>query len=169
MKLHTRNKFGLLGGFELTLLLLLSLSQTKSADAQVFGEAARTEFFGGFGVRTFYSRINHTQLLFNGTKISDPNAPQVFVNQTPVAIVYGARPKLSLIAVMPMVRRTRDSASGGQRISETDFGLGDITFFAKYRFYKKDVFLASRQFALQFGVKLPTSLIWVGLINRFWS
>jgi len=50
-----------------------------NAKAQVFGEAARTEFFGGFGVRLFYGRINKTDLLINGDEISDLNAPKVFV------------------------------------------------------------------------------------------
>ncbi len=154
--MKTRNKPELIRGFYLTFLILLSLSLTKSADAQIFGEAARTEFFGGLGIRTFYSRINRTQLLLDGDKISDPNAPKVFLNLTPVAIVYGVRPKLSLIAVVPTVRRTFESTSGSRRVSETDFGLGDVTLLGKYRFYKQDAFLASRQLAFQFGVKLPT-------------
>ena len=36
--------------------------------------------------------------------------------------------------------------------------LGDVTLFAKYRFYKKDAFLKSRQGALQFGLKLPSGV-----------
>ncbi len=119
-----------------------------NAKAQVFGEAARTEFFAGFGVRLFYGRINKTDLLINGDEISDLNAPKVFVNMVPVAVVYGAMPKLSLIAVVPTITRTFERTVNGQRVSETDFGVGDMTLFAKYRFYKKDAFLKSRQVAL---------------------
>ena len=44
--------------------------------AQVFGEAARTEFFGGLGVRVFYGRINNTRLLSDGESIANPTAPE---------------------------------------------------------------------------------------------
>lgn len=137
-------------------ILACHLGLVTNVQAQVFGEAARTEFFGGLGIRTFYSRINKTQLLFNGNDISDSNKPKVFVNLVPVALVYGLRPKWSLIAVAPMVTRTFERTVNSQRISETVFGPGDVTLYVKYRFYKKDAFLASRQFAAQLGVKLPT-------------
>lgn len=117
--------------------LSFNVGTSRNAAAQVFGEAARTEFFGGWGVRIFYSRIN---------------TPKVFVNVAPVAVVYGALPKLSLIAVFPTITRTFEQGIN----RETDFGLGDITLLAKYRFYKKDVFLGSRQLAGQVGVELPT-------------
>jgi len=137
-------------------VLAFELWLSLNAQAQIFGEAARTEFFGGFGVRVFYGRINKTDLLMNGDEISAPNATKVFVNVVPVAVVYGAMPKLSLIAVFPTITRTFKRTVNGQRVSETDFGIGDITVFAKYRFYKKDAFLKSRQVALQIGMKLPS-------------
>ena len=121
-----------------------------------FGEAARTEFFGGLGIRTFYGRTEKTKLLRDGDEINDPNAREVLVNVVPVAVVYGALPKLSLITIVPVVDRSFDRTTGGQRLSETDTGIGDVTLLAKYRFYKKDAFLKSRQFAVQFGLKLPT-------------
>ena len=71
-------------------------------------------------------------------------------------VVYGALPKLSLIAIVPTISRTVERTIDGRRSSETDLGIGDITLLAKYRFYKKDAFLKSRQVALQFGLKLPT-------------
>ena len=148
------------GGLNLLFIFFLVLSfdfwLPLNAKAQVFGEAARTEFFGGFGVRLFYGRINKTDLLINGDEISDLNAPKVFVNVVPVAVVYGAMPKLSLIAVVPTITRTFERTVNGRRVSETDFGVGDMTLFAKYRFYKKDAFLKSRQVALQIGLKLPS-------------
>ena len=142
--------------FTFFLGLSFDLALPVRAWTQVFGAAARTEFFGGFGVRVFYGRINKTQLLMNGDEISDANAPKVFVNLLPVAVVYGAIPRFSLIAVFPTISRTFERPVNGQRVSNTDFGVGDIVLFAKYRFYKKDYFLRSRQFAFQVGLKLPT-------------
>lgn len=138
------------------LVLSFDLLLPLVAQAQVFGEAARTEFFGGVGFRVFYGRINKTQLLMNGEEISAPNSPKVFVNVVPVAVVYGAIPRFSFIAVFPTITRTVERPVSGQRVSDTDFGLGDIALFAKYRFFKKDYYLNSRQVAFQIGLKLPT-------------
>jgi len=124
--------------------------------AQVFGEAARTEFFGGLGVRVFYGRINNTRLLSDGESIANPNGPRVFVNAVSVALVYGLRPGLSLIGVVPSKGRTLKRTVDGGRISETDWGVGDITLLAKYRLYKRDSFSSSRQVGIQAGLKLPT-------------
>jgi len=127
-----------------------------TAHAQVFGEAARTEFFGGLGVRAFYGRINKTRLLLDGDEVRDSQNMNVFVNVVPVALVYGVRPGLSLITILPTLSRTIDRTVSGQHFAERDVGLGDMSVFAKYRFYKKDAFLQSRQLAVQIGVKFPT-------------
>lgn len=138
------------------LALASAILLPHSVLAQVFGEAARTEFFGGLGVRAFYSRVNKTRLLLAGEEIQDPQNMDVFVNLAPVALVFGARPGLSLIAILPTISRTFERTLGGQRVSEHDFGIGDMSLLVKYRFYKKDGFLQSRQLALQVGLKLPT-------------
>ncbi|MFQ5652864.1 MAG: transporter [bacterium] len=138
------------------LSLVSALLLPVSLNAQVFGEAARTEFMGGFGFRTFYSRINKTRLLVDGESMRGPDAPKVFVNMAPVAVVYGARPGLSLILMVPTIVRSFEQTRNGTRITQTDAGVGDLTFLAKYRFYKKDSFFKSRQIAVQAGLKFPT-------------
>ena len=147
--------------YQLFLLMLLS----ASAFAQVFSESARTEFFGGIGFRIFYGQINKTQFFVDGNKRDDPNAPEVFVNAVPAALVYGVSPGLSLIGVFPMlrrtlkrtiIRRTAERTINSVPLSDTDVGIGDIIFFAKYRLFKKTAFLRSRQLSLQAGIKLPT-------------
>lgn len=132
------------------------LGAASPSAAQVFGEAARTEFFGGLGVRVFYGRINNTRLLSDGDRIANPDGPKVFVNAVPVAVVYGLRPGLSLIGVVPSKGRTLKRTVDGRRISETDWGVADITLLAKYRLYKRDSFSSSRQVGFQAGLKLPT-------------
>ena len=59
--------------FATILGLLFDLLTASVASAQVFGEAARTEFLGGLGVRTFYGRINKTDVFRDGDRISDPD------------------------------------------------------------------------------------------------
>lgn len=144
------------GYFMIFLIRLIMLISSSNACAQVFSESARTEFFGGLGIRLFYNQTDKTQLLVNGDEVSDPDAPNVFIKSVPAAVVYGANPGLSLIAVIPSVSRTLERSVNGQRLSDTDAGIGDITIFGKYRFYKKDAFLRSRQIAVQLGVKFPT-------------
>ncbi len=140
----------------LLLLVIVGGLLSGEAQAQVFGQTARTEFFGGWGIRVFYSRINKTQLLIDGKAAGLPGTPEVFVNMTPVTVVYGVQPKLSLIGVFPLVSRTLERTIDQRRVSETDAGPGDIILYAKYRFYKQDRPRASRQFSAQLGVKLPT-------------
>ncbi len=137
--------------------LIVNLLPASGVQAQIFGEAARTEFFGGWGLRTFYSRISKTDLLREGNKIRSTEQPEVFINIVPFAVVYGALPKLSLLAVVPTISRSAENTVDGRRVSHSDFGLGDITLLAKYRFYKKNDFLRTRELALQAGLKLPTS------------
>jgi hypothetical protein len=129
---------------------------SQEAEAQVFGQSARTEFFGGFGIRVFYSHISKTQFVTNGDKSSSADTPNIIINAMPVTVVYGVSSRLSLIGVFPNIGRIYEQTVDGQRISESDFGLGDLMIFTKYRFYKKNRHLGSSQIAFQIGLKLPT-------------
>jgi hypothetical protein len=128
----------------------------SGANAQVFGQSARTEFFGGFGIRVFYSRINKTQFLINSNMSGNSGNPNIFINVMNFTVVYGALPKLSLIGVFPNIARTVERTVDNEQLSDTDFGLGDLILFAKYRFFKKNRHLGSSQIAVQAGLKLPT-------------
>lgn len=138
------------------LFLCLSFYGLGNAHGQVFGASARTEFFGGFGIRVFYSGISKTKLLLNGNRITNTDDSEVSVNLVPVTIVYGVSPRLSVISVLLPLRRTFKGRVNGQRVSNTISGIGDVMFLGKYRFYKKDGFLKSRQMAIHVGMKLPS-------------
>ena len=137
-------------------LVVIQTSTALPLSAQVFGEAARTEFFGGFGVRAFYARTDNSRLLSDGDRISNASGREVIVDAIPVAVVYGLRPGLSLIGIVPSVSRTFRYNVNERQVSETDRGIGDIRALAKYRLYKRYGYNTSRQIALQVGVKLPT-------------
>ena len=82
--------------------ILLTLCPAAAA-GQVFGAGARTEFISGFGLRTFASVEKRTRLVVDGVDAVDPSGAEVRVRTTPVAVVYGLRSRLSLVAVLPFV------------------------------------------------------------------
>ncbi|NIR47468.1 MAG: hypothetical protein GWN61_14365, partial [candidate division Zixibacteria bacterium] len=139
--------------FVLVSLILLLGSQ---ASAQIFSESARTEFLGALGIRAFYGRINKTDFVNNDKPPVTKKDQNIFINVLPVAVVYGLNPKLSIIGIVPTIRRSLERTGSGTKQNITNYGIGDVTLFGKYRFYKKDAFLKSRQLALQLGVKMPT-------------
>ena len=127
------------------------------ADAQIFSQSARTQFFTGFGIRTFGSYAELGTLLSDGDEIDDPLERTARVRVTPIGIVYGLRPGLSLQAVFPMVDKELTFAGPtGSRSSGSGYGLGDALFLAKWRFFKVDRPAATFQLALEGGVKAPT-------------
>jgi len=109
------------------------------AVGQVFGAGARTEFISGFGLRSFGAVETRDRLYVDGTDAVDPSGTEVRVRTTPIAIVYGLRARLSLVAVLPFVDK-RLSVSGGASPSLTSGagGLGDALFLTKWRFFKRD-------------------------------
>ena len=135
-------------------VLLLTL-QPGAADAQLFSDAARTEFFGALGVRTGMSVLRKTRLFLDGER-APGDAPEISVVATPLALVYGLRPGLSLIAVVPIVDRTYRGVGAGTQRAIGDRGLGDALLWVKRRFYKRDAGRHSRQLSVQFGLKLST-------------
>ena len=92
-----------------------------SVEAQVFGKGARTEFLTGFGFRTFVSVLEMTDPSADG----QTGSPVFRRRVTPLNIVYGARPGLSLIAVLPFVDTalTAPSSAAASEIGG-DGGLG---------------------------------------------
>ena len=127
------------------------------AVGQVFGAGARTEFISGFGLRSFGAFETRDRLSVDGTDAVDPSGTEVRVRTTPIAIVYGLRARLSLVAVLPFVDKQL-SLSGGASPSLTSGagGLGDALFLTKWRFFKRDQPLGTFQLATEVGVKAPT-------------
>jgi hypothetical protein len=68
---------------------------------QVFGAGARTEFISGFGLRSFGAFETRARLRVDGAGAVDPSGTAVRVRTTPIAVVYGLRGRLSLMAVLP--------------------------------------------------------------------
>ena len=136
--------------------ILLTLCPAVAA-GQVFGAGARTEFISGFGVRTFGSVETRSRLLVDGTDAIDPGGPALRVRTTPVAIVYGLRSRLSVVAVLPFVDKQLSFSGGAaQPLTAGAGGLGDALFLTKWRFYKRDQPLGTFQLATELGVKAPT-------------
>lgn len=127
------------------------------AAGQVFGAGARTEFISGFGVRTFATVEARNRLLVDGTAAVDAGGPALRVRTTPVAIVYGLRSRLSLVAVLPFVDKQLSFPGEVARAMTLGAGgLGDALFLTKWRFYKRDQPLGTFQLTTELGVKAPT-------------
>ena len=135
--------------------ILLTLCPAVAA-GQVFGAGARTEFISGFGVRTFATVETRNRLLVDGTAAVDAGGPALRVRTTPVAIVYGLRSRLSLVAVLPFVDKQLSFPGEAARAMTLGAGgLGDALFLTKWRFYKRDQPLGTFQLATELGVKAP--------------
>ena len=140
----------------LSVAILLLLCPAVAA-GQVFGAGARTEFISGFGIRTFASVETRNRLLVDGTDAMDLNGPAVRVRTTPVAVVYGLRSRLSVVAVLPFVDKQLSAPCGAaQPLTASAGGLGDALFLTKWRFYKRDQPLGTFHLATELGVKAPT-------------
>lgn len=128
-----------------------------SAGAQIFGRGARTEFISGFGIRTFVSFLEASDLLRNGQEVEDPLGRRFSVRVTPFVVAYGLLPRVSLIAMFPIVRKElRLATPTGSETLGGDTGLGDATLLVKWRFLKRDRGRGSFQLAVTAGVKTPT-------------
>ncbi len=140
----------------LSVAILLTLCPAVAA-AQVFGAGARTEFISGFGLRTFGAVETRDRLRVDGADVVDPSATEVRVRTTPIAVVYGLRARLSLVAVLPIVHKQLSSlGEAAQPLTAGAGGLGDALFLTKWRFYKRDQPLGTFQLATELGVKAPT-------------
>ena len=138
------------------LVIVVTLCPSIAA-GQIFGRGARTEFISGFGLRTFISVRERNRLLVDGTEVIDPAEREFRARVTPIGIVYGLRPTLSVITILPFVDKTLSRRDGAvqQRIGGAG-GLGDALFLAKWRFYKRDRGRGTFQLATELGVKAPT-------------
>ncbi len=140
------------GGLVVTMVLASLVP--GSARGQIFGKGARTEFISGLGIRSFVSLSEMDRFSVDGKKVDDPLGRAVHVRVTPIGLVYGVRPGLTLVAMLPFVDK-RLSFDDGRAIGG-DAGLGDATFLLKWRFYKIDRGAGTLQVATELGLKAPT-------------
>ena len=137
----------------LALALVVWVSQVE---AQIFAKGARTEFISGFGFRTFVSFLEADRRRVPVGDEADSEPRQRRVRATPLVVVYGVRPSLSVVAVLPFVDKVLGTPAGDLG---GDGGLGDSVFLTKRRFYKRDRGRGTLQFAVEGGVKAPTGSI----------
>lgn len=135
------------------LTCVLVVAWASPAEAQIFAKGARTEFISGFGFRTFVSFLEANRRRGGSGEGSDAEPRERRVRATPLVMVYGLRPALSVVAVLPFVDKTLGTGAGDLG---GDGGLGDSVFLAKWRFYRRDRGRGSLQFAVEGGVKVPT-------------
>jgi len=69
-----------------------------------------------------------------------------------LSLSYTPSPRLQLEAEVPISRTSFDDAV----MSASDVGLGNITVWSKYRFFRHVKTYGDRQAALRFGLELPT-------------
>lgn len=127
------------------------------ANAQIFGRGARTEFISGFGVRTFVSFLEFSDLLAAGSKIDDPARRSVSVRVAPVSLVYGLRRSVSVVGIFPFVdKRMSLSGPDGPTSVGAGTGIGDATFLLKWRFFRRNRGRGTFRLAVEGGAKTPT-------------
>ena len=130
----------------LAALSLAVATVDSPAEAQVVAPAGRTLFNEGVLLRSV--------LRFD--TFDEPNPGDDFRRLRNVyALVWGARPHLSLSFVAPVVRTER-SAPGGVGRETVATGTGDATVFARYDVLRRTVPGGYTRLAPELGVKLPT-------------
>ena len=118
-----RSMNGWAGGLSLVVLLW-----PAPAEAQIFGKGARAEFLTGFGVRTFAS----FKEMDGSSTDGQTGSPELRVRVRPLSIVYGTRPGLSVVAILPFVDRALTSPSPvGASETGGDGRLGNAVFLVK--------------------------------------
>lgn len=138
-------------------MLVVACSWASPASAQIFATSARTAFFSGFGFRTFVSSTE------SGDSTPSVSRPFTLPGQTmrvrisPLAVVYGLRRRLSVVAIVPFVDKQlrRREPAGVTRVG-AGIGIGDSTVLLRWRLLKRNRGRGSLEVGAEFGVKTPT-------------
>ncbi len=123
------------------LILGLALLPAHVLAAPIFGASPRTQFFLGTALRSFGQFQKSSG---GGNELKVWTAPAIFS----YALVTDA----TLNLVVPYQRRHLETPAG-------DFdadGIGDITLFGKYRFYRRDLPFGRDQISFIGGLELPS-------------
>lgn len=128
-----------------------------AADAQIFGRGARTEFISGFGIRSFASFLELSDLLAGGNKVDNPTQRRVTVRVTPISLVYGLRRSVSVVGIFPFIdKEMTTSGPNGATSVGGGTGIGDATFLVKWRFFRRNRGRGTFRLAVEGGLKTPT-------------
>ncbi len=123
------------------LVLGLAFLPAHVLAAPIFGASPRTQFFLGTALRSFGQFQKSSG---GGNELKVWTAPAIFS----YALVTDA----TLNLVVPYQRRHLETPEG-------DFdadGIGDITLFGKYRFYRRDIPFGRDQISFIGGLELPS-------------
>jgi len=123
--------------------------------------------------------IYRTQLRFLQAH-SNPGTSNVDLNLlvVPNIVAYGARENLALFAVVPAVIRegiVRPATPAGGFAKLDDQGIADISFFGKYRFWKKDLPGETYRWSTLAGIEVPSydepfsSDSWNPFVGTVWT
>lgn len=130
---HTQGDFIILRR-TLAIVLVLGVSSSAVAHEPVFSLGPETIWEGGVGIETKF-------------EFEDARGDQL--SALHYEIIYGVTSDLSLTFELPQILELQEDG-------ETEHGLGDIEFRAKYQFFKKDLLGAQHKVSGIFGVKAPT-------------
>ncbi len=132
--IRTRWKMGLL-------IIGVAFLPARVLAAPLFGESPRTQFFLGTAVRSFgqFQRIEG-----GGRELKVWTAPAIFS--------YALATDATLNLVVPYVNKDFETPTRTFNAS----GIGDITLFGKYTFYRRDLPFGRDQLALIGGLELPS-------------
>ncbi len=123
------------------LILGLALLPARVLAAPIFGASPRTQFFLGTALRSF----GQFQKASGGGK-------ELKVWTAPAIFSYAVATDATLNLVVPYQRRHLETPTGDL---DAD-GIGDITLFGKYTFYRRDLPFGRDQLALIGGLELPS-------------
>lgn len=134
------------------ILLTLVLAQEGALDV-LDGE---TLYQDGWLVTTGYEFRLRQRLLDGSDPMGDPLHQREFTHAAVVSAHYGALNTLQIGTIVPFVTRTLelDDPAGPDRLSAG--GIGDVTLYAKWRYYRWDDVGKAMNFAVLAGLELPT-------------
>ena len=130
---HTQGDFIILRR-TVAIVLVLGVSSSAVAHEPVFSLGPETIWEGGVGIEMEFDFADA-----RGDRLSALH----------YEIIYGVTSDLSLTFELPQILELQEDG-------ETEHGLGDIEFRAKYQFFKKDLLGAQHKVSGIFGVKAPT-------------
>ncbi|MFQ5731087.1 MAG: hypothetical protein ACE5KM_03925 [Planctomycetaceae bacterium] len=123
--------------------------------------------------------VYRTQLRFLKSNGSPGTATRdVNVLVSPQVLAYGARQNLTLFGVVPLVKRdgtVRPPGPPGAFRELDDFGVGDMRFFAKYRFFEEDEEGETTRWSVFGGIEAPSydkdfsSDSWDPFVGTVWT
>ncbi|MFQ5846940.1 MAG: transporter [Candidatus Methylomirabilales bacterium] len=129
-------------GWKMGLLIIgVGLLPARVLAAPIFGASPRTQFFLGTAVRSF----GQFQRLEGGGK-------ELKVWTAPAIFSYALATNATLNLTVPYVNKHLETPTGTFDAS----GIGDITLFGKYTFYRRDLPFGRDQLAVIGGLELPS-------------